>query len=82
MTEMSNTSQQKCSTTKIKSWDEAILKADAEIDKMERYLTRLKAAKNTFQLSKREGMEWPGSVQGFVDKLAGKAGTDRESIPA
>lgn len=57
------------------------MKADAEIDKIERYLTRLKAAKKTFQLSKREGMNWPGSVQGFVDTLAGKAGTAEEAIP-
>lgn len=79
---MSNTRQHNCSTTNLKSWDEAIGRVDSEIERMERYLIRLKAAKKTFQLSRREGMEWPGSVRGFVDKLAGRAGTAKEAIPA
>jgi len=81
MTECSTTFKHKSDTT-FNNWDEAILGVDSEIEKMERYLIRLKAAKKTFQLSRREGMEWPGSVRGFVDRIRGKAGTAKEAIPA
>lgn len=81
MTQCSTTVKHKSDTT-LSGWDEAISRVDSEIEKMERYLIRLKAAKKTFQLSKREGMEWPGSIRGFVNKLAGKAGTAKEAVPA
>ena len=77
----SHTCQHKSSTT-FKTWDEAVLRVDSEIEKMELYLTRLKAARKSLQMGQREGMEWPGSVRGFVDKLRGKAGTAKEAIPA
>jgi hypothetical protein len=78
---MHHTSQEENSTT-LAGWDEAISRVDSEIERMDKYLTRLKATRKTFILSKDQGIKWPGSVREVVNTLKGKAGTDSASIPA
>jgi hypothetical protein len=72
MTQRSTTRQAKSGTT-INGWDEAMSRTDSEIEKFEAYLERLKAAKKSFLVAKREGMQWPGSVRAFAETLSGKS---------
>lgn len=67
---------------KVTSWDEAISRMDAELDRFERHVTRLKAAKKTFLMLKNDGMEWPGSVQTVVDGLRGAINEKAEKADA
>jgi hypothetical protein len=85
---MSNTCQQKKSNT-LPNWDAAISAIEIEMEKTRKRLMRLKATRNTFVMHKKDGMEWPGSIQALLDAFTKElslvtegAGTAREAIPA
>lgn len=70
--------------TQIKNWDEAIARVESEISKMEKYVSRLKAAKELYEECRAEGSEWPGSIQAMMDKWTAnlEAGTAKKAVPA
>lgn len=74
MTECSTTCQHKSNTT-INGWEDAISRVDSEIEKVEAYVTRLRATRKSFMLAKREGVQWPGSIRNFIDRLSGNSAT-------